>query len=117
MSTTSTTPLYDEWNRNWPTNTFEQPTFNVNDYAIKGELLTAELIFSDFDLNTSGKYEENYIKKLLADKIAEKLMLSKYIAFTKKKEAYSQEKIIYLARTFVVPSDDVQIVRQLINNG
>lgn len=114
----STTPLYDEWNKLWATNTFEQPTFNVNDYAIKGEMLTAELIFSDSDLKASNEYEETYrIKKLLANKIAEKLMLSKYITFTKKKEAYSHEETTYLARAFVVPSADVQIVRQLIKNG
>ena len=80
---------------------------NVKDYAIKGEMLMVSHIYDDFTINEVGKDE---IRRQMAELITRELLASKMMEFTQMTEPITGKKIIK-ARAFIVPSDQVQILR------
>ena len=84
----------------------------VTEHVVQGEMLKASVTISELQemtLNTATA--ERSIKIQLANLIAEELLRSKFISFTKKKDVSGST--IYLARAYVVPADMVQILRQV----
>jgi len=104
---------------NWNINSWDDFHKNINDplletqHVIKGEMLTANFKITEFQkLSLDVGDSEAWIKKNLCHMIAEELLRSKHVLFTKR-----EDKIIggtdYLARAFLVPSDMVQILKQV----
>jgi hypothetical protein len=61
--------------------------------------------------NDIGHYI-NYIKRVLAEELAANIMHSGAISYTKMQDPTSLDTI-YLARCFLVPNEDVQLLRTL----
>ena len=106
-------------NTNWNVNPWDDFHKNINDplletqHVIQGEMLVANFKITEFQKLSIGVGDSGaWIKKSLCDMIAEELLRSKHVLFTKR-----EDKIIggtiYLARAFLVPSDMVQILRQV----
>jgi len=100
---------------NWNINPWDDfhKTATETQHVIKGEMLTANFKITEFQkLSLDVGDSEAWIKKSLCDMIAEDLLRSKYVLFTKR-----EDKIIggtdYLVRAFLVPSDMVQILKQV----
>jgi hypothetical protein len=102
-----------------PNNFNESFGINVStipDYIIKGEMITASHVIdinkiSQFSGSTLNNVEYE-IKKQLTASLVEEMFKSKYILFTKVQDVTTyQDK--YMARVFVTPSEQVQIIRDL----
>ena len=100
-----------------PNNFNESFGINVStipDYIIKGEMITASYVI-DIDnklFATPLKDIEYEIKKQLMSSLVEEMFKSKYILFTKVQDVTTyQDK--YMARVFVTPSEQVQLIRDL----
>ena len=104
------------WNVNpWDiwTNSLDDPSaVTVTHHVIQGDMLTVSLTMSQIQeiIDNDIANSEMYIKQRMASLIAEELLRSKHISFTKKKDLVGVTH--YLARAFVVPSGDVQLLRQ-----
>jgi len=85
------------------------------DYAIKGELLTANIIISETEY-AFFKNDTDFIihmKKKLATMLTEALLNEdKFIEFVRQRDPTSFTQRFY-ARMAVVPKNQVQIIRQL----
>lgn len=98
--------LLDEWDRSL------SAQLNETQHVIKGEMLNAKITLTETqELTLNIANVEVGMKERLANMIAEELLKSKYISFTKKRDVYG---LHYFARAFVVPSDMVQVLR-LVN--
>jgi hypothetical protein len=75
---------------------------------IKGELLAVSYQYDSFDPHM----DDDGLKKILAHLIAEDLLTSKYIEFTKQEDIVSG-KVTARARMYVTPNSDVQIIRTI----
>ena len=101
-------------NANWNINPWDTWTkgmddkLRVTEHVVQGEMLTASVTMSEIQEMTTA---ERSIKIQLANLIAEELLRSKFISFTKKKDVSGSTN--YLARAYLVPSDMVQILRQV----
>ena len=88
---------------------------DLADYAIKGELLTANIIVSEAEFATF-KNDTDFIiqmKKRLAIMLTEALLNEdKFIEFVRQRDPTSFSQRFY-ARMAVVPKDKVQLIRQL----
>lgn len=105
-------------NPNWNINPWDTWTKGMDDklriteHVIQGEMLMASVIMSELQEMTSDiATAERNIKIHLANLIAEELLSSKFISFSKKKDVSGSTN--YLARAYVVPADMVQILRQV----
>ena len=110
-------------NPNWNINPWDTPwdtwtkgmddKLRVTEHVIQGEMLMASVSMSELQEMTSDiATAERNIKIHLANLIAEELLSSKFISFSKKKEGFSG-RTIYLARAYLVPADMVQILKQV----
>ena len=85
------------------------------DYAIKGELLTANIIVSETEY-ALFKNDTDFIikmKKRLAIMLTEALLNEdKFVEFVRQRDPTSFTQRFY-ARMAVVPKDKVQLIRQL----
>jgi predicted transcriptional regulator YdeE len=98
--------LWDEYNQSL------NDTLSETQHVIKGEMLNAKITLTEAqELTLNIANVEVGMKEHLANMIAEELLKSKYISFTKKRDIYG---LHYFARAFVVPSDMVQLLR-LVN--
>ena len=99
-----------------PNNFNESFGINVStipDYIIKGEMITASHVnkISQFSGSTLNNVEYEIKKQLMAS-LVEEMFKSKYILFTKVHDVLTyQDK--YMARVFVTPSEQVQLIRDL----
>ena len=88
---------------------------DLADYAIKGELLTANIIISETEY-AFFKNDTDFIihmKKKLATMLTEALLNEdKFIEFVRQRDPTSFTQRFY-ARMAVVPKNQVQIIRQL----
>jgi len=88
---------------------------DLTDYAIKGELLTANIIISETEY-ALFKNDTDFIihmKKKLATMLTEALLNEdKFIEFVRQRDPTSFTQRFY-ARMAVVPKNQVQIIRQL----
>jgi hypothetical protein len=88
----------------------QDPAFEI----IKGEMLTVKMEISEWEFNNS-MIPKPEIKNRLAAMLAEELLEHKNIEFTYQKN-HDNGNISVRARCFVVPDDQVKILRQR-NNG
>ena len=88
---------------------------DLTDYAIKGELLTANIIITETEY-AFFKNDTDFIihmKKKLATMLTEALLNEdKFIEFVRQRDPTSFTQRFY-ARMAVVPKDKVQLIRQL----
>jgi len=88
---------------------------DLADYAIKGELLTANIIVSETEY-ALFKNDTDFIikmKKRLAIMLTEALLNEdKFVEFVRQRDPTSFTQRFY-ARMAVVPKDKVQLIRQL----
>jgi len=98
---------------------WSQPSFDDQEYAIKGEMIIAELLLSEFELlqfDPNSVLTEMEIKKRLMTKLMDVLAISKSVEFTKTDSPINGSKM-FRARIFAVPDDQVRILRvSQINN-
>jgi hypothetical protein len=80
--------------------------------VIKGEMITAQKVVSSFDFsgNMDVKQVESIIKKELMNQLVEYMFNNKYILFTKMTDQVTLDNKYY-ARIFVVPDEQVRILR------
>ena len=98
---------WDEWDRSL------SATLRETQHVIQGEMLVANFKITEFQkLSLDVGDSETWIKKSLCDIIAEELLRSKHVSFTKKEDRITGGTD-YLARAFLVPSDMVQLLRVL----
>ena len=96
---------WNDWNQN-PWSPQEQL------HVIKGEMLRAIVAVTEYEKITMDiATSEMQIKHRMANMIAEELLRSKFILFTKREEITGETH--YLARAFVVPSDAVQLLKTI----
>lgn len=85
------------------------------DYAIKGELLTANITVNETEFVKFNNDKDFiiHIKKQLARMIAESLLSEdKFVEFVRQQDPTSLSHRFY-ARMAVVPKDQVQVIRHL----
>jgi hypothetical protein len=100
---------------NWNSNPWDDPykTVTETQHVIKGEMLVANFKITEFQkLSLDVGDSEAWIKKSLCDMIAEELLRSKHVLFTKKEDRVTGGTD-YLARAYLVPTDMVQVLRQV----
>tara|TARA_R110000868_G_scaffold158053_1_gene385968 strand:+ start:576 stop:905 length:330 start_codon:yes stop_codon:yes gene_type:complete len=106
-------------NANWNINPWDVYHKDINDvlretqHVIQGEMLVANFKITEFQkLSLDIGDSEAWIKKNLCDIISEHLLRSKHVLFTKREDRVTNGTD-YLARAYLVPSDMVQILRQV----
>ena len=98
----------------WDKNPWGQylDTLGETQHVIKGEMLRAIISVTEYEKITMDiATSEMQIKHRMANMIAEELLRSKFILFTKREEITGGTH--YLARAFIVPSDDVQLLKTI----
>jgi hypothetical protein len=104
------------WNLNpWDKNPWDDSykTVTETQHVIQGEMLVANFKITEFQkLSLDVGDSEAWIKKSLCDMIAEELLRSKHVLFTKKEDRVTGGTD-YRARAYLVPSDMVQVLRQV----
>jgi hypothetical protein len=93
-----------------------------HDYTIRGKMYTAKFnervsagfAMTSVDAQSNNDFARhiNYIKRVLAEELAANIMHSGAISYTKMQDPTSLDTI-YLARCFLVPNEDVQLLRTL----
>jgi hypothetical protein len=95
----------------WDKNPYK--TVTGTQHVIQGEMLVANFKITEFQkLSLDVGDSEAWIKKSLCDMIAEELLRSKHVSFTKKEDRVTGGTD-YRARAYLVPADMVQILRQV----
>ena len=98
-----------EWNDNQKVNSKSTHV----DKMIQGKMLTATYTISSLDIKHLPENElKEDIKRVLMNKLIEEMKKCEYILFTKTTDIYSLQNR-YLARIFVTPHDQVQIIRDI----
>jgi hypothetical protein len=107
------TSPFDSWND--PFRGRYDPVLS-HDYTIRGNMYVAKFnamgstAFAMTAVETQS--HKDYIKRILAQELASDIMHSGAISYTKMQDPKSLDTI-YLARCFLVPNEDVQILRTL----
>lgn len=87
---------------------------SVRDYAIKGEMVIASLSFTDYDsLNLTESEVKARIKEKLTKQLAEYILENKMVEFTQMTDPSTGDKTVK-ARCFIVPSGEVQLIREIL---
>jgi hypothetical protein len=92
---------------------------NTKEYDIKGNMIKAELVLSDYELmKINPPTFEMDVKQQLIQMLMQEIFKHKCIEFTKM-EDLMRGATSFRARMFVVPDDQVRILRvsQKNNNG
>jgi hypothetical protein len=101
--------------QNYPNHTHN--TWDPNDfhdYVIKGEMLLASLVYTEYDaLNLTEAERKSRIKEKLAKQLAEYILENKMVEFTQMTDHVTGDKTVK-ARCFLVPSNEVQIIREIL---
>jgi hypothetical protein len=123
QSTIGMTP-YEHWigaakgavgSQNYPNHTHNpwDPT-DFRDYIIKGEMIVTSLIFTEYDaLILTESERKARIKEKLAIQLAEYILENKMVEFTQMTDHVTGD-ITVKARCFLVPSSEVQIIRDIL---
>ena len=80
-----------------------------DDYAIKGRMVVASLVFDESKMIHMSKDE---IKKNLAVQLADEMLSGSYIDYTQSNDLINLS-VMVRARAFVLPNGDVQLLRTL----
>lgn len=89
---------------------------NSHEYAIKGNMLKYTITVHELEYMQDRSAFDIDIKQRLVDGLMQELFKTKSIEFTKSQDVYLGEHY-YRARMFVVPDDQVRILRvSQINN-
>lgn len=105
-----TTNFYDP---NDPWGDAPRPNPNAMDKMIQGKMLTASYTISSLDIKHLPENElEEDVKRQLMYLLIEEMKKGGCILFTKTTDMYSLQNR-YLARIFVTPSNQVQIIRDI----
>ena len=100
---------WNDWDQN-PWSPQEHLHLETQQHVIKGEMLRAIISVTEYEKITMDiATSEVQIKHRMAVLIAEELLRSKFILFTKREEITGETH--YLARAFIVPSDAVQLLK------
>ena len=100
-------------NPNNPWDYAPRPNPNAMDKMIQGKMLTAEYSFSSLEIESySGNDLSEKIKNELMNSLIQEMKKCEYILFTKTTDMHSLQDR-YLARIFVTPHDQVQIIRDI----
>ena len=86
---------------------------DFHDYLIKGEMLLASMTFNSyqtFDMSESER--KSHIKETLSKELAHYILENKMVEFTQLKSPIADE-ITVKARCFLVPSSEVQLIREI----
>jgi hypothetical protein len=98
---------------NYPTHNTWDPN-NYHDYVIKGEMVLASITFTVYDaLNLTESEQKARIKEKLARQVAEYILENKLVEFTQMTDSVTGDKTVK-ARCFLVPSGEVQIIREIL---
>jgi len=95
-------------------NTRSYEPLDFRDYVIKGEMLLATMTFKSyhtFDMSESER--KAHIKETLAKELAHYILENKMVEFTQLNSPTTEE-ITVKARCFLVPSSEVQIIREIL---
>jgi hypothetical protein len=91
-----------------PVITGSSQQFVTKDFTIKGEMITSTRRFSEHDMLNLNK---DAVRQELALDLAHQLLSNKLIQFTQAKDPMGD--IVVNARAFVVPSNQVQLIRDM----
>ena len=111
-SNTTNTNIFHNPNDPWGDACKPKTNSNAMDTIIQGKMLTAQ--YSVSPLQIEGLSENDFkekIKNELMYLLIEEMKKCEYILFTKTTDMNLQDK--YLARIFVTPHDQVQIIRDI----
>ena len=107
-------PTYGPYNTS-PFDSWSDPVLTY-DYTIRGKMYVAkfrEIASTGFAMTAvDAQSHKDYIKRVLAQELASGIMHSGAISYTKMQDPTSLDTI-YLARCFLVPNEDVQLLRTL----
>ena len=100
-------------NPNNPWDYAPRPNLNAMDKMIQGKMLTAQYFVSPLEIQglSENDIKEN-IKNELMYLLIEEMKKCEYILFTKTTDMHSLQDI-YIARIFVTPHEQVQIIRDI----
>ena len=100
-------------NPNDPWGYAPRPNPNAMDTIIQGKMFTAQYFVSPLEIESySGNDLNEKIKNELMNSLIQEMKKCEYILFTKTKDMnLLQDR--YLARIFVTPHDQVQIIRDI----
>jgi hypothetical protein len=79
-------------------------------YSIQGKMFVVEKTFASITGVSLSQITDDNLKRMLLTELVEELMNSKCIEFTKQHEPHTGN-IVVRARMYVVPDDQVQILR------
>lgn len=87
----------------------------VQDQIIQGEMLTCNISIDDYEdeqgMRQVGIDWHEHMKKRLINQLANEMMNSKHIEFTRQHD-YHQNRTIYRARAYVTPDSQVRLLRE-----
>jgi hypothetical protein len=88
---------------------------NVVEYVIKGEMIVVSYKIKEWDtlVKPVKPLDKDDIKKILAGQVAEYILENKMVEFTQSKEPSTGDTIVR-ARCYLVPSSEVQIIREIL---
>ena len=111
-----TTTMNDVWNQ--PSRLYPEFDVNTIDYTIGGKMLSTRLVVKDIEQMHFQSNEEYKaaIKNKLAHNIAQFMVEKGLIEFTHLPQPYEGSTIIH-ARCYVVPDEQVKILRTKAPNG
>lgn len=90
--------------------TISNASWNTQEHKIQGNLLTVNMIISDWEM-TNKPISPDEIKMKLMNLMVEKMMQDKHIEYTKMLDPVSRDHRFH-ARIFVVPDTQVRIIRE-----
>lgn len=100
--------------------TFDDNTVNIKENIIKGEIISVQKVYSDFDyVEMQSKYQmdlPNIIKEELLDILVDELMKRTCISFTMQQDV-STLKRCFRARIFATPDNQTRIVKELLSKN
>lgn len=108
--------MKDDYSINNPGNvsgTITNSSVKTYDYTIRGQAFHSSFELNSFESMNKG-LDEDYIKRLLCERLVEEMMKCNHIEFTRQiKNIDVDDSYIYRARIFSVPDNQVRILRSL----
>ena len=82
-------------------------TVDINDHIVQGQMITVTHVFSPFMISD---LDDNEIKKILINQLAEEIYKAKCVEFTKQNDPLTHS-IVARARIYVTPDSTVKLLR------
>lgn len=87
-------------------------TFEYEDYAIQGKLVTASVTMSEYDMSQMTADSKDRFRYELATRLAEEMIEKKLVEFTSMSLAGTLDRKI-MVRAYLAPDDTVRLLRRL----